>query len=516
MLRFLGSGRVVSTQLAGALVFSALISGCATVNESITDQSLKDYFHEASSPPAAPLKDALASLKFSEYWTGIVFNGEKIGFSRLSIKPATDEQGYFQVESEASFVLRFLGYEKKVNLKARDTVNPDLSLVRFSYDYVLDDSVMAVSGRRDRNELRVKIVTGGEPVEQRIPLEGQVFPASVIALYPVINGLKVGRQYDYRVYSGELQTVSDVKQRVVAYEGSQFFEGEAFKLETRMGNHRVLTWIDARGRPVFELGMDGVMISALEEPEKAKRYVALAALNKQETLIDFSIIRPAKPIAEPRAVSRMEIELSNLTEALPSDAIQRCRATRKQTTICQIQSPRLEGKMMSTTPSLGKYLEASVTVQSYHAAVRKTAEQIVAGAGSSSERVERIVEWMNVNIEKAPIDVFSALDVLEKNKAECQGHAYLYTALARASGIPTRIVNGLAYSEQFNGFLYHSWAESLVDGQWQAVDPTFGQTTADATHIKVVEGETLAELLPIMDLVGKVKIKVLDVEHRTP
>ena len=28
----------------------------------------------------------------------------------------------------------------------------------------------------------------------------------MIALYPVINGLKVGRQYDYRVYSGELQT----------------------------------------------------------------------------------------------------------------------------------------------------------------------------------------------------------------------------------------------------------------------------------------------------------------------
>jgi transglutaminase-like putative cysteine protease len=123
---------------------------------------------------------------------------------------------------------------------------------------------------------------------------------------------------------------------------------------------------------------------------------------------------------------------------------------------------------------------------------------------------------MNLNVEKAPLDVFSALDVLEKRKAECQGHAYLYTALARATGIPTRIVNGLAYSEQFNGFLYHSWAESLVDGRWVAVDPTFGQTAADATHIKVVEGETLAELLPLMDVVGKLKIRVLSVEHQAP
>ena len=223
MLRYLGSRRIALAQLAGALVFSALLSACATINESITDRSLKDYFHEASAPPAAPLKHELASLEFSEYWTGIVFNGEKIGFSRLGIKPATGEPRHFRVESEASFVLRFLGYEKKVNLKAHDTVDSDLSLVRFSYDYVLDDSVMAVSGHRDGNELRVKIVTGGVPVEQRVPLEGRVFPASVIALYPVINGLKLGRRYDYRVYSGELQTVSDVEQRVVAYEGSRFF-----------------------------------------------------------------------------------------------------------------------------------------------------------------------------------------------------------------------------------------------------------------------------------------------------
>jgi hypothetical protein len=72
---------------------------------------------------------------------------------------------------------------------------------------------------------------------------------------------------------------------------------------------------------------------------------------------------------------------------------------------------------------------------------------------------------------------------------------------------------GLAYSEQFNGFLCHSWTESLVGASWQAVDPTFGQTVADATHIKLIEGDQLADLLPLLDWVGKVKIRVLAVEH---
>jgi hypothetical protein len=48
------------------------------------------------------------------------------------------------------------------------------------------------------------------------------------------------------------------------------------------------------------------------------------------------------------------------------------------------------------------------------------------------------------------------------------------------------------------------------------VDPTFGQAAADATHIKLVEGENLADLIPLTDWVGKVKIRVLDVEHRRP
>jgi hypothetical protein len=46
------------------------------------------------------------------------------------------------------------------------------------------------------------------------------------------------------------------------------------------------------------------------------------------------------------------------------------------------------------------------------------------------------------------------------------------------------------------------------------LDPIFGQAAADATHIKLVEGENLAELLPLLDWVGKVRIRVLEVEHR--
>ncbi len=123
-----------------------------------------------------------------------------------------------------------------------------------------------------------------------------------------------------------------------------------------------------------------------------------------------------------------------------------------------------------------------------------------------------LVAWIADNVRKAPVDVWSALDVLEKREAECQGHTYLYAAFARALGIPTRVVNGITYSEDYQGFLYHTWAESLVEGRWLAVDPTFGTVPADATHVKLVEGETLADLTPLVDWVGHLQLRVIAVE----
>jgi transglutaminase-like putative cysteine protease len=67
----------------------------------------------------------------------------------------------------------------------------------------------------------------------------------------------------------------------------------------------------------------------------------------------------------------------------------------------------------------------------------------------------------------------------------------LYAALARAAGLPTRMVAGVVYMPGDGGtpaaFYYHAWNEVWL-GAWIAVDPTFGQFPADATHVELVEG----------------------------
>lgn len=497
-----GPGRSCARRL-GALALTALLfllGGCAS-----------SYFRDAG--PAPAIRHDLGKLPFSEYWTGIVFNGEKIGFTHFTISKTAGTEDY-EIRSEAVFVLRFLGIEKRINLKSRDVVRGDLTLVEFAYDYHIDGSDLKVTGKREEGALAATIVNAGVSTPQRLPVEGRLYPSSVIALYPAISGLEKGREYSFQVYSGETQSLADVTQRIVAYENSQLFHGNAFKVETTMRGQGVTTWIGHDGRPVFELALRGVLISALEDPRMATRDLALASLNKKESLLEYSLVRPDREIDDPRAVSALRVALHGVERVPPSDAWQRCSAARQEVA-CEMKRAQtgLSGAEPAPEPLRQRYLQPSVTVQSTDPAIRKVSESIVAGSSSTEERIARIVQWLQVNVEKVPLDVFSALDVLERRKAECQGHAYLYTALARAAGIPTRVVNGLMYSSELRGFLYHSWTESLVGRNWLAVDPTFGQTAADATHIKLVEGENLADLMPLMDWVGKVKIRVLDVEH---
>jgi hypothetical protein len=485
--------------LLGALALT--LAGCASM-----------YFHDAGPPPS--IRHELGKLPFSEYWTGIVFNGEKIGFTHFTIRkdPGTEN---FEILSEASFVLRFLGIEKKIQLRSRDVIGADLTMVEFAYRYNIDGSELQLSGRRQGDELVATIVSGGAPSEQRLQVKGNLYPSSVINLYPVLYGLDIGREHNYRVYNGQTQSLADVNQRIAGYERSDLFLGNAFKIETTMGGQSVTSWIGADGRLVFELAMRGVMISYLEDSGSATRYLALASLNKKESLIEYSLARPDRPIDNPRAVSGLRVALSGGSRLPPSDAWQRC-AMEEREIHCAMGRAIGNGPAPAEPPSealRARYLQPSVAVQSRDPAVRRLADEIIGGSASTEDRIARILRWLEHNVEKAPIDVFSALDVLQQRKAECQGHAYLYVALARAAGIPTRMVNGLAYSEEFRGFLYHSWAESLVGARWRVVDPTFGQAAADATHIKLVEGENLSELIPLMDWVGKVNIRVLEVEH---
>lgn len=483
-----------------------LLSGCAWM-----------YFDTAGEPPSPPPRHSLAEWPFEEYWTGIVFNGAKIGFTHLSLAPAEDADNLFDIRSEAALRFRFLMFDKYANLKSYDRVAADLTLRNFAYDYDLDGNKLKLSGKLTDSMLEVEITSRGQSERQTIPVEGDLYPTSVIGMYPVLHGLELGRHYSYQVYDGETQSIAFVTQRILAFEESELlFSGKAFKVKTELLGQKVTTWIGLQGKPLLEIAQNGVIISGLETEIVAKKYLAEATINKEETLLEYSLIRTDTLISEPERVKSMKVALYEIDEGLsiPSDGLQQCKRQGEKV-ICQISMQELADTAQGYVEDLAAnqvYLVSSRTVPSQDELIRDTANEITTGTANSLEKIRLLMAWIEENIEQEPVDVFTALDVLSRKKAECQGHTYLYAAFARSLAIPTRVVNGIVYSQQYGGFLYHTWAESLVTSHWVAVDPTLRQLPADGTHIKLVEGETFLDLMPLADLVGRLRVQVISVD----
>jgi Transglutaminase-like superfamily len=92
----------------------------------------------------------------------------------------------------------------------------------------------------------------------------------------------------------------------------------------------------------------------------------------------------------------------------------------------------------------------------------------------NSDTAQAIFEWVkqHLNDSSYVADDRGAAYALDKRKGDCTEHAYLAVALARATGIPARMVGG--YDINNNAVLkasdYHNWAELYFNGTWRLLD----------------------------------------------
>ena len=138
--------------------------------------------------------------------------------------------------------------------------------------------------------------------------------------------------------------------------------------------------------------------------------------------------------------------------------------------------------------------------------MRATARRIVGREADPVARVRLLTRWVHDSLaKKTTIGIPDAATVLRTRSGDCNEHAALFTALARATGIPTRIAAGLAYVD--GKFYYHAWPEVYLK-DWVAVDPTFGQVPADAGHLRFTIGG-LSRQAELLRLIGTLKIDVV-------
>ncbi|MGA0164247.1 MAG: transglutaminase-like domain-containing protein, partial [Bdellovibrionota bacterium] len=164
---------------------------------------------------------------------------------------------------------------------------------------------------------------------------------------------------------------------------------------------------------------------------------------------------------------------------------------------------------------LEKYLMAEVSIPAFDPVIQKKSREIVGDKNDLWERAKAVHQFVYSHLEKDPyVSLPDAIEALQTAKGDCNEHAALYTALARAAGVPARTVVGLVYSDSFYeggkpGFYYHAWVEVFTGKQWVAIDPTWNQIPADVTHLAFIEGGA-DQQIQIAAVMGKVKLSLVD------
>ncbi len=141
----------------------------------------------------------------------------------------------------------------------------------------------------------------------------------------------------------------------------------------------------------------------------------------------------------------------------------------------------------TTDEALYPFLQAESMIQCDDPAVKALADSLTLGITNSWDAVMSISDYVDRAVANVPtVSLPSAVDVLDNLRGDCNEHTILTVALCRAAGIPAVTCAGVVYVD--NGiFGYHAWPAVWV-GEWVAIDPTFSQPVADATHIILAQG----------------------------
>jgi len=176
---------------------------------------------------------------------------------------------------------------------------------------------------------------------------------------------------------------------------------------------------------------------------------------------------------------------------------------------------------------MNEYLQATPAIEAEHPLIKAKAGELVEGAASPREKVLRLFAFVrdqipyNLFMISMHPDDFRASFVLESQKGYCVQKAVLLCALARAAGIPSRLVLARIRNHRVphalrarlgrNEFPGHGYNQFLIDDRWVTVAATFDAALCARIGVPVVEFDGYNDaILPDKALDGGPYIEYLE------
>ncbi len=444
------------------------------------------------------------TLEAEEAWMGIYFQGNKVGWLHHTCEP---ENGGYVVREETLTHLKMMDTPQKIWVATTCRTDEAFALTSFSFQMRSDVVSMEVLGEVEGQSVHLEIDSAGKRQEKVLHLRRAPYLFLNLRPFLVSHGLEAGKSFRVPVVLPSTLSNADAVLTVEGEEEIRVNGGsqQAFRIRVSYAGMEATSWYDREGRVLKEVSPMGLTM-VREEAAEARR-----GMKKGDDAVDITtstMVSVNKRLPEPKRLRTLRILLEGID---PADFEMKGGRQSLQGATLEVVKEDMASLPEVGIPvrnqALADYMKATAFLQSDDQRIQGLAREIVGQEKDAAVVARRLMEWVYENLEKRPtVSLPNALDVLDDRAGDCNEHAALMGALARAAGLPARIVVGVVYTGE--GFFYHAWNEVWVGG-WISLDPVMAQFPADVTHIKFIDGG-LEEQMRMAQVIGRLSMEILE------
>ncbi len=432
-----------------------------------------------------------------EYWYGVYFAGEKIGWLQIQIEiyeSVNFNQEIVEMVSNGNFTFKILGNEDKqiesnIEFQSREIYQgkPPFTLISYYDKIQTDDLPSSVLGEKQGYRFKLEYKDNNEKNVREVLLTNFNYSLyDVLAIdawfrkKPLeVNDMVVSRTFDFQTLAYILNetTIQEIVKSKVS--GVDYIYYKANSLDKAEIEEEDLTFqflIDQNGVAIkfFMMGLE----LRLESEENAKNLDQISNIfvdlgievensfpedfyEKNAEMIVYEIVGDGALISK-----KGHQEYKILDSGI------------KLLTVGTNENQNLFSRMESATTEQRKYyLKNSPRYPHRSKIIVDLSKQALQGEREDIEKIYKLAKFVDDYVEDDyESNSLSVFDVIDRKKGDCTEHTELFVNLARAAGFPTREVGGWVY-DGIGKFMPHAWAEVAIkannDFYWLPVDPTW-------------------------------------------
>jgi hypothetical protein len=426
---------------------------------------------------------AQAAPRVRDVWHSYVADGNRYGYIHTVVVRLPD--GNYRITQESRLLVDLLGMNKEeITERGEYVVAADYRPVSIAVEGKRESGATRITGRSRGAAFEVTATVAGIDRSGVFDRPGAIVPEPCLDdwLADRPAGFAAG---EVTLLAEESCTPKPAKVRRIGSRPGEAGVSWAIDEGPLDGNQRLV--LDADGVCLERSAAGGLMVIRRAPAEQA-RDISHRKMNGPDVLM-FPL---GKEVGSPEFLESLTVELK--WKDIPFERfrleddrqriVERTHEGNQYRAIVRIEAPKpltTPARLPIVGPEFAPYLGESRYIKPHDERIIAVAREVIRGKTDALEAVKALSAWMLKNVEPALIaETLTGPEVLACRKGKCSEFAILFASLARAAGIPTRIVLGEVYV-----------------GRWIPVDAGADEVGTSFVLVKLIDHETVEGTQPL-------------------